>query len=159
MKNQLSDEGYPVYQNCLTPMGYYDKTNCPAGTPFVICGGAAGNVGYANVDWWAADDCEYIIGNSDLTNRYIYHCLMAKKDYLLSQVRKASIPRLSPSVIKDLEIPVPSLAEQQRIVDILGRFDSLTNDLTAGLPAEIEKRKQQYEYYRDKLLTFKRLNA
>ena len=156
VKSQLSNEGYPVYQNCLTPMGYYDKTNCPAGTPFVICGGAAGNVGYADVDWWAADDCEYIIGNEGLTNRYIYHCLMAKKDYLLSQVRKASIPRLSPSVIKDLEIPVPSLAEQQRIVDILDMFDSLTTDLTAGLPAEIEKRKLQYEYYRDKLLTFKR---
>ena len=156
VKSQLSNEGYPVYQNCLTPMGYYDKTNCPAGTPFVICGGAAGNVGYADVDWWAADDCEYIIGNVGLTNRYIYHCLMAKKDYLLSQVRKASIPRLSPSVIKDLEIPVPSLAEQQRIVDILDMFDSLTTDLTAGLPAEIEKRKLQYEYYRDKLLTFKR---
>ena len=159
VKSQLSNEGYPVYQNCLTPMGYYDKTNCPAGTPFVICGGAAGNVGYADVDWWAADDCEYIIGNVGLTNRYIYHCLMAKKDYLLSQVRKASIPRLSPSVIKDLEIPVPSLAEQQRIVDILDRFDSLTTDLTAGLPAEIEKRKLQYEYYRDKLLTFKRKEA
>ena len=84
---------------------------------------------------------------------------MAKKDYLLSQVRKASIPRLSPNVIKDLEIPVPPLAEQQRIVDILDRFDSLTNDLTAGLPAEIEKRKQQYEYYRDRLLTFKRKEA
>lgn len=83
---------------------------------------------------------------------------MSKKDYLLSKVRKASIPRLSPSVIKDLEIPIPSLTEQQRIVDILDRFDSLTNDLTAGLPAEIEKRKQQYEYYRDKLLTFKRIN-
>ena len=159
VKSQLSNEGYPVYQNCLTPMGYYDKTNCPAGTPFVICGGAAGNVGYADVDWWAADDCEYIIGNAGLTNRYIYHCLMAKKDYLLSQVRKASIPRLSPNVIKDLEIPVPPLAEQQRIVDILDRFDSLTNDLTAGLPAEIEKRKQQYEYYRDRLLTFKRKEA
>ena len=79
VKSQLSNEGYPVYQNCLTPMGYYDKTNCPAGTPFVICGGAAGNVGYADVDWWAADDCEYIIGNVGLTNRYIYHCLRAKK--------------------------------------------------------------------------------
>ena len=156
VKSQLSNEGYPVYQNCLTPMGYYDKTNCPAGTPFVICGGAAGNVGYADVDWWAADDCEYIIGNVGLTNRYIYHCLMAKKDYLLSQVRKASIPRLSPSVIKDLEIPLPSLEEQERIASILDRFDSLTTDLTAGLPAEIEKRKLQYEYYRDKLLTFKR---
>lgn len=84
---------------------------------------------------------------------------MTKKDYLSSQVRKASIPRLSPNVIKDLIIPIPSLSDQQKIVDILDRFDRLTNDLKAGLPAEIEKRRQQYEYYRDKLLTFKRKGA
>ncbi len=77
----------------------------------------------------------------------------------MSRVRKAGIPTLDGKVLEDMDFPVPSLAEQQRIVDILDRFDSLTNDLTAGLPAEIEKRKQQYEYYRDKLLTFKRKNA
>ena len=54
-------------------------------------------------------------------------------------------------------IPVPPLSEQQRIVDILDRFDALCNDITSGLPAEIEARKKQYEYYRDKLLTFKEL--
>ena len=58
-----------------------------------------------------------------------------------------------------MRIPVPSLSEQQRIIEVLDRFDALTTDLTAGLPAEIEKRRQQYEYYRDKLLTFKRKEA
>ena len=52
-------------------------------------------------------------------------------------------------------LPLPNLEEQQRIVDLLDRFDTLTNDLTSGLPAEIEARQKQYEYYRDKLLTFK----
>lgn len=50
---------------------------------------------------------------------------------------------------------MPSLVEQNRIVSILDRFDALCNDLSEGLPAEIEARKKQYEYYRDKLLTFK----
>lgn len=159
VKSQLSNKGYPVYQNCLTPMGYYDKANCKGGTPFVICGGAAGNVGYSIVDYWAADDCEYIVSGSEVCNKYLYYYLMTKQDYLSSQVRKASVPRLSPIVIKDLVIPIPSLDEQQRIVSILDRFDALTTDLTAGLPAEIEKRRQQYEYYRDKLLTFKRKAA
>ena len=69
------------------------------------------------------------------------------------------------SILKGLnkiEIPVPypndiekSLKEQQRIVDILDRFDALCNDMTIGLPAEIATRQKQYEYYRDKLLTFK----
>lgn len=51
-------------------------------------------------------------------------------------------------------VPVPSLARQQQIVSILDRFDTLCNDLTTGLPAEIAARQKQYEYYRDKLLTF-----
>ena len=63
------------------------------------------------------------------------------------------------SDIEKVKIPLPSLDEQERIISILDKFDSLTNDLTAGLPAEIEKRRQQYEFYRDKLLTFKRKEA
>ena len=74
----------------------------------------------------------------------------------MSRVRRAGIPTLDGKVLEELLIPVPSISEQQRIVDILDRFDTLTNDLVAGLPAEIEKRRQQYEFYRDKLLTFKR---
>ena len=50
---------------------------------------------------------------------------------------------------------IKTLTEQQRIVEVLDRFDTLTNDITAGLPAEIEARRKQYEYYRDQLLTFK----
>ena len=59
--------------------------------------------------------------------------------------------------IRKFKIPIPSLEEQERIVNVLDRFDKLTNDISEGLPAEIEARKKQYEYYRDKLLTFKEL--
>jgi type I restriction enzyme S subunit len=62
---------------------------------------------------------------------------------------------LSISTIKKWKIPTPPLPVQKEIVTILDRFDALCNDLTSGLPAEIEARKKQYEYYRDKLLTFK----
>ena len=144
VKSQLSDSGYPVYQNCLTPMGCYDKTNCPGGTPFVICGGAAGNVGYTDVDCWAADDCEYIESGDKAVNKYIYYCLISNQHYLLSKVRKASIPRLSPSVIKDLEIPIPPLLIQEEIVRVLDTF----TELQAELQAELQKRLQQYEYYK-----------
>ena len=70
-----------------------------------------------------------------------------------------SVPNISQKALSDILIPIPPLEEQNRIVAILDRFDTLTNDLTSGLPAEIEKRRQQYEYYRDKLLTFKRKGA
>jgi type I restriction enzyme S subunit len=61
--------------------------------------------------------------------------------------------------MKKFKIPFPPIEEQQRIVALLDRFDSLCNDITLGLPAEIEARQKQYEYYRDKLLTFKEYPA
>ena len=60
------------------------------------------------------------------------------------------------SAVLDFAIPVASIEEQKRIVNTLDRFDVLTSDLTSGLPAEIAARRKQYEYYRDKLLTFPR---
>ena len=61
---------------------------------------------------------------------------------------------VTPDKLNDVIIPLPTLEEQERIVSILDRFDALCTDITNGLPAEIEARQKQYEYYRDKLLTF-----
>ena len=72
------------------------------------------------------------------------------KGKIKSKVVHSSIP-----AIENIEIPLPTLDEQERIVAVLDRFDALCNDLTCGLPAEIAARQKQYEYYRDKLLTFK----
>ncbi|MDU5951975.1 MAG: restriction endonuclease subunit S [Clostridiales bacterium] len=66
-------------------------------------------------------------------------------------------PKLNQKNLNKINIPLPSLAEQERIVDILDRFDSLCNSISEGLPAEIEARQKQYEFYRDKLLSFKQL--
>ena len=81
---------------------------------------------------------------------------MDNYDSIKHKVRKASVPRLSRTVIDKLPIPIPPLSVQHRIVSILDRFESLVNDISSGLPAEIAARHQQYEYYRDQLLTFKR---
>ncbi len=69
-----------------------------------------------------------------------------------------TISRLYGRNIKSQKIPLPPLEEQQRIVDILDKFDALVNDLNSGIPAEIEGRKKQYEYYREKLLELKRVD-
>ena len=74
-------------------------------------------------------------------------------------VKNGKISSLPASGLAEALIPIPSLEEQERIANTLDRFDALTNDLTQGLPAEIEARQQQYEYYRDQLLTFKRKEA
>ena len=70
-----------------------------------------------------------------------------------------TIKHILASGMKKVTIPVPPIEEQQRIVNILDRFDALCNDISEGLPAEIEARQKQYEYYRDKLLTFKEVGT
>ena len=77
------------------------------------------------------------------------------KSIIVSKNVSSSVVSIRKPMMVNYPIPVPSLEEQQKIVDILDRFDPLTTDITAGLPAEIEARRKQYEYYRDKLLTFK----
>ena len=62
---------------------------------------------------------------------------------------------VTPDRLADIKIPLPPLEEQAAMVSLLDQFDSLCNSLSEGLPAEIELRRKQYEYYRDKLLSFK----
>ena len=155
VKKQLSDsDGYPVYQNSLTSLGMYQSSNRKVGTTFVICAGAAGEIGYCNSEFWAADDCS-TVESDELTDRFIYFYLMTQQNKLKSQVRKASVPRLSRDAIEKLSIPLPPLEIQNRIVEVLDKMTSLT----AELEAELEARKQQYEYYRNKLLTFSEIGG
>ena len=83
--------------------------------------------------------------------KYIYYYLQT---YDVSKVVKGNIPKITQQELKSFLIPIPSLATQQRIVTLLDKFDALVNDLTTGLPAELESRKKQYEHYRNQLLTF-----
>ena len=155
VKSNLAEHGlYPVFQNCLTPLGYKETSNRKGGMTFIIVGGAAGSIGFSGSDFWAADDCVTIDAKELVINRYIYHYIMTKQKYLLSQVRKSSVPRLARTAIENLIIPVPDLAEQHRIITLLDKFDSLVFDIVEGLPAEIIAIKEQYEYYRNKLLSF-----
>ena len=75
-------------------------------------------------------------------------------EYCLKNVRKANIPTVDKSKLLKLKFPIPSLKTQLKIVNILDKFDALVNDIRQGLPKEIELRQKQYEYYREKLLTF-----
>ena len=68
-----------------------------------------------------------------------------------------AVQNLNADIVKSLVLAIPSIEVQKYIISILDRFDTLCNDLSAGLPAEIEARQKQYEYYRDKLLSFKEL--
>ena len=70
----------------------------------------------------------------------------------------AKMPRGDKNVVMNYQIYLPDIKTQAKVISILDRFDKLCNDISEGLPAEIEARQKQYEYYRDKLLSFKPLN-
>ena len=93
-------------------------------------------------------------GNS---KKFVMYLLQSDhmKEYMQSNIKGSAQPNLSLKQLNDFVIPLPSVEEQERIVAILDHFDALCNDISTGLPAEIEARKKQYEYYRDKLLIFK----
>lgn len=101
-----------------------------------------------------------IVPGKGMNPRFVYHCL---KSHFYAYIQKASVSSSVTSLRRpmflDFPIPVPSLTDQDRIVEILDKFDQLTDSLTEGLPREIELRQKQYEYYRDLLLSFPKPEA
>ena len=98
-----------------------------------------------------------ILVRSSTANNYFLKFIFEEK-YFQKELNKiissGGQPKFNKTELKKIIIPIPSIEEQERIVSILDKFDALVNDISIGLPAEINARRQQYEYYRDKLLTF-----
>ena len=141
---------YPVY-GCNGVVGTTDSYN-NEDSPIV------GHIGSAGIVNWGAGK-HFVTYNGTIcqadktfvTSRFLYYVLVALH---LERYVKGNQPYLSYGDFEDVSIPLPPLSEQRRIVSILDRFDALCNDLSCGLPAEIDARRKQYEYYRDVLLTF-----
>ena len=102
--------------------------------------------------------CNLEINENVAAHKYVYHWVCSQYENLKAK-GQGSQSNINKKIIEESPIPIPPLEVQQKIVSILDRFDTLCNDLTQGLPAEIAARKKQYEYYRDKLLTFRQKGA
>ena len=99
----------------------------------------------------------FTVSRPDLvTTKYLYY-ILSRNPQLLRYDNGADQTNLRKADILNISIAVPTVKEQKKITEILDHFNTLCNDLSAGLPAEIEARQKQYEYYRDKLLSFKEL--
>ncbi|HFU4448273.1 TPA: restriction endonuclease subunit S [Streptococcus suis] len=119
-----------------------------------ISGATAGRVAVNKIPLTTNQHCCSIIPNKMLVNyRYVYHWLVTKNKDILD-LKQGARGDINMGMIKKFKIPVPSLEIQSRIVQVLDNFDTVCNDLNIGLPKEIEQRQKQYEYFRDKLLTF-----
>lgn len=159
IKNGKSYKGFdsgdiPVYGSGGI-MTYVDRSAYSGPSVLIPRKGSIGNIFYVDTPFWNVDTIFYTeINREQVTPKYLYHALQVQN---LSELNTAGgVPSLTQTVLKRVRIPLPSLAEQERIVKILDKFDVLVNDISSGLPAEIEARRKQYEYYRDRLLTFPR---
>ena len=123
VRSQLSQGRYLVYQNSLIPLGHYDKCNTPANTTFVIAAGSAGEIGYCDEPFWAADDCFFLLPNEDVISKFLYYSLAAQQQHISGLVRRGSVPRLARDIVGNLVLLLPDIAEQDKIVSALTAID------------------------------------
>ena len=144
------------YQQTYSEFGLEQSKLWPKGT---LCITIAANIAETSILGFDACFPDSVIGfipdPQKTTSEYVEYLLSTYKQKLQSKRTGSAQDNLNMAAFENMRLPFPSPQEQARIVAILDRFDALCNDLTSGLPAEIEARRKQYEYYRDKLLTFK----
>lgn len=120
--------------------------------------GSLNKLYYVEEPFWNVDTIFYTEINEDVAiPKYVFYCL--ENEHLEELNTAGGVPSLTQAVLNKVKIYIPSLDEQREIVSILDKLYSLVNSNSEGLPAELEKRQKQYEYYRDKLLSFKEVQV
>ena len=155
----------------LTDVKYIDKSDLTKLNRSKLCSGDmlftyVGTIGQVavineNDRYYLAPNVALIRADTQFVNpeymRYFFQTNAFWDTQINRLLQSSSMKNIPMEKIRKFILQIPSIEEQNRIVEVLNRFDTLCNDLSAGLPAEIEARQKQYEYYRDKLLSFKEL--
>jgi len=146
---------FPVVANAPKPIYFHSESNRSGETIVVARSGAyAGLVSYWNQPIFLTDAFSVHPDDALLKSKFVYYLLKQKQETIHSMKKGSGVPHVRVKDFESYSIPVIPLLEQERIVTILDKFDALVNDISIGLPAELSARRQQYEYYRNKLLTF-----
>jgi type I restriction enzyme S subunit len=155
---QDDDFEYPVFNGGSTATGYYGDFNSPENSIAISARGSIGAVNWVPTKFWAGNSCHVVLATDPgLNNRFLYHYLKFHEPSLYALRAVGSIPALNLKPLLKFSVPLPPLEVQRKISGVLDKFELLINDISAGLPGEIAARRQQYEFYRDQLLTFKAL--
>ena len=163
VKKTLQDDSfpYPVYNGGTTPTGFYSEYNSEKNSIAISARGAGrGFVNWIPIRFYAGNSCHVINTKTEiLLNKYLYYFLKCKETQLKELGKTGSIPALNLEPLLDFKINVPSIERQKYVIEKLDSYTLALNELAQFLPKEIDTRRKQYEYYRDKLLTFKELES
>ena len=149
----LSMGNVPVYGSggimCFVDEYVYNKPSV-----LIPRKGSLENIFYLEEPFWNVDTIFYTeINDKIIMPKFLYYYLL--NQHLEKLNLAGGVPSLTQKVLNKVLIPIPPLSEQERIVSILDKFDTLTTSISEGLPKEIELRRKQYEYYRERLLSFR----
>lgn len=145
----------PVIANAPNPIYFHNKSNRDGETIVIARSGAyAGLVSYWNQAYFLTDAFSIHADDAVIKPKFVYHLLKREQEKIHQMSKGGGVPHVRARDFEAYQIPIPSLAEQERIVAILDKFDALTSSISEGLPREIELRQKQYEYYRELLLSF-----
>ena len=151
-KDRNNNGLYPIYGST----GIIGKTNKKAfSSKQILVARVGANAGYVHIakgGYDVSDNALIIQHDKNINLKFLYYILVNTK---LNQYAKGGgQPLITARELKSIVIPLPPLEEQERIATILDKFDTLVNSISEGLPKEIALRRKQYEYYRERLLTF-----
>lgn len=155
-KDAATDGKYPIISGGKTPMGYIDVFNRQANTVTVSRVGAnAGFVSYITECFYLNDKCFSAVPKEScpVIGRFLYYALKSQEERLSALQSEGGVPTINTRKLGSILVPIPPLHVQQEIVRILDKFTELETELEAKLETELELRKQQYERYRDQLLS------
>lgn len=148
---------YPFINAGTIPSGYIASYNTEPDTITTPSRGQGGigYVGYQASKFWCGPLCYRVRSNNNLImTKFLYYVMSKDMSKIINLANMAGIPALNKKDLVNFLIPIPPLAEQEKIVAILDKFDTLTHSISEGLPHEIALRRKQYEYYREQLLAF-----
>lgn len=152
-KEKTKEYAIPIYSNGIGNNALYGYTNISKIKAPCVTISARGTIGYCELhkeDFYPIVRLICALPKEGLLSGFLKYCI----DTIKFQVPTSGIPQLTVPMVSKYKIPVPPIEIQQRIVNVLDNFDAICSNLNIGLPAEIEARQKQYEYYRDLLLSF-----
>ncbi|QOI43564.1 restriction endonuclease subunit S [Leptospira interrogans serovar Canicola] len=143
---------YPIFGNGAEVYGYTDRYRIDKDAVTISSIGAnTGTIYFRKAHFTPIIRLKVVIPKQEgILPRYLFHALSS----IAIGSKSSSVPNMNAADVKRISIPIPPLAEQERIVAILDKFDALTNSISEGLPREIRLRQKQYEHYRELLLSF-----